>query len=503
MDKKKPNNASKISQGSWLKRFFTSDKYLPIVAAIAAGTYPIFFYFTNNYSLINSWGHVAYFALMFICVPLVVFFLFDRLSGLKAFEKVRKYVLPFLNIFAFLFLLKVCLYAGLQKKLIVLIFVVSVVFAYFLYKHFRKVIMLQLILAVIGLFSVIPKVYGQLNYSSEWMKQPDDIENAVFVKKPNVYVIQPDGFVNFSELKKGYYNYDISEFENFLLNYDFKNYPDFRSNYASTLTSNSATFMMKHHYYNRGTSFSEAINARDVMITSNATLDLFKKNGYITHFLAQKPYMLLNRPEMGYHKSNLSLDDVGYIGTGLGPQRDLMPSLKQFMEEDKDKPKFYFMEIFNPGHIHNRPAHTLGVQGERDKWLEGLEYACEQLVNYITQIKENDPNALIIIMADHGGFVGMEYSKQIYYKTQDRDKIYSIFSSQLSIHWPNAEAPEEDEKIGTAINLFRVLFSYLSEDNKYLENLQDNGSYVVLNKDAPQGVYQYLNDDGEVVFIKQ
>jgi len=425
------------------------------------------------------------------------------LSRLKTFEKVRKYLLPFLNIFVFLFLLKVCLYAGLQKKLIVLIFVVSGVFAFFLYKYLRKIIILQLLLAVIGLFSVIPKVYGQLNYSSEWMKQPDDIENAVFVKKPNVYVIQPDGFVNFSELKKGYYNYDISEFENFLLDNNFVNYSDFRSNYASTLASNSATFMMKHHYYNRGTSFSEAINARNVLISSNPTLDLFKKNGYITHFLAQKPYLLLNRPKMGYHKSNLSLDDVGYIGTGLGPQRDMMPHLKQFMEEDTDKPKFFFMEIFNPGHIHNQSTNSLGVEEERKKWLEGLDYACEQLVDFITQIKENDPNALIIIVADHGGFVGMEYSKQIYYKTQDRDKIYSIFSSQLSIHWPEGDSEGYDSSISTSINLFRVLFSYLAEDRTYLDHLQEDGSYVILNKDAPQGIYQYLDDDGKVVFNKR
>jgi hypothetical protein len=483
-------------------RFSTSEKYLPILAAIAAGTYPIFFYFTNNYSLINTWEHVAYFAFMFICVPAALFYLLNLLFRLKTFEKIRRYVLPFLNIFVFLFLLKVCLYAGLQKKLIVLIFVVSVVFTIFLYKHLQKVIILQLLLAVIGLLSVIPKIYGQLNYSSEWMKQPDDIESAVFVKKPNVYVVQPDGFVNFSELNKGYYNYDISEFKDFLLDQDFVNYPDFRSNYASTLASNSATFMMKHHYYNGGTSYSEAINARNLLISSNTVLDLFKKNGYITHFLAQKPYLLLNRPKMGYHKSNLSLDDVAYIGTGLGPQRDLMPHLKQFMEEDTGKPKFFFMEIFNPGHIQNRSANSRGVEEERTKWLESLDYACEQLVDYITEIKKNDPNALIIIMADHGGFVGMEYSRQIYSKTQDRDKIYSIFSSQLSIHWPNGEAPVEDQRIGTAVNLFRVLFSYLSENNAYLEKLQDNGSYVVLKDGAPQGIYQYLNDEGEVVCIE-
>ena len=476
---------------------------MPLLAAVGAGLYPIFFYFTNNYTLINTSRHLAYFAVMFLVVPMVIFYIAHRISKFDVFESVRKYVLPFLNIFTFLFLLKVCLYAGLQKKLIVLIIVASFIFAYLLYKHLKKIIVVQFILAIIGLVSLVPTVITQINYTDEWMKQPDDIENASFTKKPNVYLIQPDGYVNFSELDKGYYDYDNSKFEYYLLKNNFTNYPNFRSNYASTLASNSATFAMKHHYYNRGTSFSEAINARNVLISSNPVLDLFKKNGYITHFLAQKPYLLLNKPEIGYHKSNVTLDDVAYIGTGLGDPQDIISPLKQFMEEDPGKPKFYFMEIFNPGHIHNRSADSKGVEGERKLWLEGLETANKILREAIDHIKENDPNALIIIMADHGGFVGLEYTKQIYYKTEDRDIIYSIFSSQLSIHWPEEEVPEAGKSIKSAVNVFRAVISYLTEDTSYLEHLQDDGSYVILNKDAPQGIYQYIDDNGNIVIKKR
>jgi hypothetical protein len=503
MDKSSSKTKRSKSKPNWLGRFLKSEKEVPVLAAVAAGLYPIFFYFTNNYTLINTWRHVAYFAFMFVCVPVVIFFVLNRISRLEIFGKVKKYVLPFLNIFVFLFLLKVCLYAGLQKKLIVLIFVISIVFAFFLYKHLKKVIVIQFLLAIIGVYTLVPTVISQLNYSDEWMNQPDDIENAVFTKKPNVYVIQPDGYVNFSELKKGYYNYDNSEFESFLAENNFTNYPNFRSNYASTLASNSATFAMKQHYYNRGTSFSEAINARNVLITSNPVLDLFKKNGYLTHFLAQKPYLLLNKPKIGYDKSNFTLDDVPYIGTGLGAPQDLLPPLKQYMEEDPGSPKFYFMEIFNPGHIHNRKADSQGMAAERDLWLEGLEWANTVLKEIVSQIKVNDPNALIIIMADHGGFVGLNYSKEIYYKTQDRDIIYSIFSSQLSVHWPEGEAPAVDKSVSTAVNLFRVVFSYLCDDTSFVEHLQDDGSYVILNKDAPQGIYQYIDDNGNIVFEKQ
>ena len=272
-----------------MSRFLRSNKEMPLLAAVGAGLYPIFFYFTNNYTLINTSRHLAYFAVMFLLVPMVIFYAAHRIAKLDVFESWRKYVLPFLNIFTFLFLLKVCLYAGLQKKLIVLIFVASLIFAFLLYKHLKKIIVVQFILAIIGLVSLVPTVITQINYTDEWMIQPDDIENASFTKKPNVYLIQPDGYVNFTELNKGYYNYDNSKFESFLLENNFTNYPNFRSNYASTLASNSATFAMKHHYYNRGTSFSEAINARNVLISSNPVLDLFKKNGYITHFWHKNP----------------------------------------------------------------------------------------------------------------------------------------------------------------------------------------------------------------------
>ncbi|QNJ98221.1 sulfatase-like hydrolase/transferase [Constantimarinum furrinae] len=474
----------------------------PIDAAIAAGLYPVFFYFTNNYTLVNTWEHLGYFALMFLLVPAVVFLIADRVFRWSFLSKWHKYVLPFLNSFVFLFLLKVCLYAGLQKKLILVILVLASVFSFFLYRHLKKLILLQFLLAAIGLFTLVPTVIKQLSFSTEWMKQPDDIASATFKKKPNVYFIEPDGYVNFSELKRGYYNYDNSDFENFVATQGFTHYADFRSNYASTLATNSATFMMKHHYYNKGTSFSEAIDARNVIISDNTVLNVFKKNGYKTHFLAEKPYLLLNRPEMGYDETNLDYGEVGFIGTGLGTRQDLMIPLKQYLAIESTQPKFFFVQIFNPGHIGRRAGKTAGAEEERRLWLESLERGNAVLKDMISAIKENDPEALIVLMADHGGFVGMDYTNQTYEKLQDRDLIYSIFSSNLLIHWPNDDIPEYDTTLISSVNLFRILFAYLTENEEYLEHLQDDESFVIVNKGAPKGVYRYLDNEGKVVFEK-
>ena len=54
--------------------------------------------------------------------------------------------------------------------------------------------------------------------------------------------------------------------------------------------------------------------------------------------------------------------------------------------------------------------------------------------------------------------------------------------------------------IYSGVNLFRILFSYLGKEKKYLNNLQNDGSYISLKK--PKGIYRYINDQGDIVFEK-
>ena len=488
---------------SFIQKFLSNNKNYPVLAAVASGLYPIFFYFTNNYTIVNTWGHVGYFLTMFLALPIVVFIILHKLFGIQPLKKFQKYVLPFLNVFAFLLFMMFCYYAGLHYKVAYLSFFLAVGFSLFFYKFSKKVIVIQLILAFIGLFTLIPQLFKLANYSEEWMQQPDSIEQVIFKKKPNVYFIQPDGYANFSELKKPNYNIDYSEFETYLNKGDFKYYNDFRSNYASTLSSNSATFMMKHHHYNKGTSFSEALYARNIIISENPVLSIFKNNNYKTYFVTELPYLILNKPNIGYDESNFTLDDVSYIGTGLGEPHDIISPLFKYLNEEIDQPKFFFIEIFNPGHIHGRKVDSEGIEGERKLWGESLQRANAMLYKTIDAIKEKDSNALIIIMADHGGFVGMEYTGQIYNKTQDRDLVYSIFTSTLAIHWPDNKAPKFDTNFKSAVNMFRILFSYLGEDESYLQNLQPDESFVILKDEKPKGVYKYIDNQGKVTLKKQ
>lgn len=492
---------AKKKQG-FLSFFFEKDNLFPIISAIAAGLYPLLFYYTNNYKLINSWGHFGYFISLFILLPILVFFIANKVSEITFFRRLRSFKLPFLNFFFFFFFLNIALYAGFSWLRTFMVFVIASLLTFLFWKHFKKIIAFQFILAVIGIFTLTPVIIKQLNYSKEWMIQPDGIETAVFKKKPNIYFIQPDGYVNFSEMKKGNYNIENTAFETFLTDNNFKNYPNFRSNYGATLPTNSSLFMMKHHYYNNGSDFTETIDARTVIVSDNSVLRILKNNGYRTFLLTEQPYFLTNKPKLGYDFCNFSTEEISFVTTGLGNPRDVIKPFEDYLETYSEGPNFFFVEIFNPGHIINREAKSKGIAGEREHYIESLKEADKKLTALTKTILNKDPEALIIIMADHGGFVGMKSVEDSYTKSTDPDLVNSIFSSILAIHWPNGEAPKFDNKLKTSVNLFRILTSYLSENDLYLANLQPDESYIIINFDAPQGVYEYINGKGNVVFKK-
>ncbi|WP_417857827.1 sulfatase-like hydrolase/transferase [Xanthomarina gelatinilytica] len=472
----------------------------PITLALAAGLYPLLFYYSRNFTMIDSWAHLGYFLMFFLGVPLLLFLLATWI--LNRFNvPFGKYVLPFMNLVIFFFFLKIILFTGAQKKIMLGAIIISACAVYFLHKHMAKWIMIQFLLACIGLITLIPVLIKNLNYSNDWAKQPDGIGDVSFNKKPNIYYIQPDGYVNFSELERGYYNYKQCNFKSFLTENGFKNYPDFRSNYDATLASNSATFAMKHHFYTADAGTGEIVKARNIIMGDNAVLDILKKNGYKTYFFAEYPYLLMNRPKLGYDYVNYNYSEIPFMGTGLENRKEILPEFINVLDRvGENQPKFFFIEIFNPTHIDGSSVGKNLVAKKRNQYLENLKKADNSLTDLIGAILKRDPNALILIMADHGGYVGMERFQQGNEKTEDSDKIYSMFSSILSVHWPENSPPSYDEKFKSPINVFRILFSFLSEDASYLNHLEKDSSYGLILEGAPQGVYELIDERYETGF---
>ena len=137
----------------------------------------------------------------------------------------------------------------------------------------------------------------------------------------------------------------------------------------------------------------------------------------------------------------------------------------------------FIIEKFKPGHIGVYKNGNLGIVRERIEYIKRLKLANDWLKKIITFIEKNDPNSIVIIGADHGGFVGFEYSLQAQNKITDPKLLNSIFGAKLAIKWYGVEHSEYDAQLKTSVNLFRILFSYLSEDKLLLNNLQPDESY--------------------------
>lgn len=486
-----------------IQRFIKSEKPFVFLTGLAAGLYPILFYYSNNITMVASWSHFLYFIGVFIVAPPLLFWVVYRIFSVPLFAKLQKFVLPFLNVFTFLFFMKACIYAGFQREKVLVILGIAVLITLFFYKHYKKWVVVQLILAVLGTITAVSAIGSQLRFSDAWLDQPDDILQATFITKPNIYLLQPDGYVNFTELKQGKYDLDSIPLESYLLDKGFKNYGDFRTNYASTLATNSSLFAMKNHFYNKGLSFSEGLQSREVILGENSVIKTLENNGYTTYFVSESSYLMASRPKLGFDYTNFSYDEISFMTTGLEDKKKVLDSLKVWMSKPNENPKFFFIEYFNPGHITSKIEYTKGIEGEKADWINSLKEANRKTALIVDEILAQDPNALVIIMADHGGFVGLNSTEETYIKTQDRDLIYSMFSSQLSIKWPQGIPPKQDSLMKTPVNLFRVLFAELSNENKYLRNLEEDGSYIIIKEGAPKGVYQYLNNNGTVIFKKQ
>ena len=482
----------------FLKRFgafLQNDHNLPLIAGIASGLYPWVFYFSNNYKFVNSWEHFFFFLTRFVLLPMAVYYILYFLLRKKHLDFYKQRILPTLSSGVFLLLSMIALFAtiGWKKKVAL---VVAVVFVFFVTKKVKdllpKIIVIQFLLVLTTVFSVAEVVKKYVTYDHSWISQSDAITETQFSKTPNVYVIQPDGYVNFSEINRGYYNFDNSTFKDWLMANNFTIYEDFRSNYHSTLTSNSSLFGMQHHYYN-------VVDERKAILDDNPVVRIFNQNGYTTHFLAEVPYLQTNRPDIAFDYTSFDDNTLPYLSKGLDTKRLISEDFPPLLQQQNGA-NFYFLEKLLPSHIATFKSDQTTKDNERSKYLNRLQDANTWLQDIVQQIERVDPNALIIIAADHGGFVGWEYTMQTKNKTDDADKIKSIFSTLLAVKWPDNNPPEFHQELKTSVNLFRIVFAYLSDNPKLLEQLQPNRSYIKLSENGLYNVYEYIDENGTTVF---
>ena len=479
--------------------FINSPKDIPLLAGFILGVYMLSYYYSKNFSLANSWIQFGFFICYYILLPMAGLYAGYKFFGfIKKGKWQKKYLFVAIPVLISFYLLQLSWFGEYKRYIFGGIILIAILLSFKLAKYYKAFVVLFAFMALFNLPPLVSWGYVALTADEAWKKQPDGIETIIFKNKPNIYYLQPDGYASFSNLRNSPYNYDNGAFETFLKQQGFTLYNDYRSNYFSTLLSNTSMFSMKHHYVQEDI---EDVSSRNIIMGDNPVLRILKNNGYKTHFISDKPYLLVNRPKLGYTDTNFEYADLPFIKDGWSVERNASIDFLKAINTNSGKAHFYFLEKMVPSHITGLKQYSAGSTQEREMYLERLKESNDWIRKTISRIGRHDPNALIIIAADHGGFVGFDYTLQSEYASTNPQLTKSVFGAMLAIKWNNPDFAGYDDGLKTSVNLFRTVFSVLAQDKKYLQHLQENGSYIKMLE--PKGLHCVIDTNGKVTLHKK
>ncbi len=475
-----------------------NNEFNPLLFGLICGFYPLAFYYSNNFWAIDSWEHLAFFTLIFLGIPIVGFSLFFLLS--KFFPLLSRYksqILFVLIIMATATLMSQAIYLKLEKKMLLALLIVAVLLSWKLHSHYRKLLVIILLMSVIPVFKCLANMV-EYGLQDQWRQLPDAINEARFKEKPNIYMIQPDGYAGQEVMKNEPYAFD-SPFYTWLEENGYKVYGGFHSNYPASLASNSSMFAMRQHRFGKTLFPSiDVPNARDVIAGNNNAIEILRRNGYSNFFIVQDEYFQQNRPQPHYDYYNIDPAEIPYFSNDNNVKKIVFDDLKAAMDTSSiEGPRFYFVEKLLPHHIH----FSASKAEERDTYVDKIKEVNQWLKKTLTYIEEKDPHAIVIVLADHGGWVGLgSYSEM--FSTTDPVQIRTVYSSLAAIKWNGYLQGGMDKELRSNVNVFRVLFSVLSQNGAYLKHLEDNSSYNLKQGSFGKTVRAVINDRGEVVIEK-
>ena len=479
--------------------FLSRHSKHPLILGLVCGGYPLLFYYSNNFSSINSWEHLRYFTLVFLGIPILVFtaahFFFKWFPRFAKYEEKVRFILIIMTTAC---LMSQAIHLKMMKKALAVLLLIAVLLALKYAKTYKKILVLIAIMAMIPFFKNMVNVYEHSGRIA-WMEFPKDIEGLQLKHKPNIYIVQPDGYVSQQVMRGTHYKYESAIYE-WLTDRDFKIYDDFRSNYPASLTSNASMFAMKQHYFGNSLFPTlESSKTRDVICGANPVVQTLKANGYYTFFLGEAEYFMQNRAVKAYDHYHIPFDTIPYFSNDERIKNDVAIDFKKALDKEVPDPKFFFVERVLPHHVHFLNVDDR-LTADREEYIENVEKSNLWIKNTVTQIEEKDPNALIVVLADHGGWAGNDGFNEMY-STQDEIKIHSIYSTLAAIKWNGLPAEEYDQTLHSNVNVFRVLLAALSENKNLLDNMEDDSSYNLNNTGFFRNkVVKVINDQGEAVY---
>jgi len=392
---------------------------------------------------------------------------------------------------------------GSNKLLIPIFFVISVpAIIYIIKKNIsnESIPIVNVISMVIFGFLIFQVV----NYDSTNMEEYSAIKENIripiiqsdVVDKPDVYFILLDAYSGDVTLEKDY-NFDNSKFKNELRDRGFFVQEPSYSNYPNTEAALPSILNMMYL-----DSINEIVGKdsddKKILIElrdGNNVMDIFNNNGYdLTYIFGGATASPSDDTEFeivcgrGFLNMNEDLQrsivhtyfSVQYLRTMMFNDfraHDIQCARNEVLnfENNDQVPQYLHVHMYLPhppliydsegNKIQNTFSYNRFDPSLRDAYLEQTIYTNKITIEMIDSIQQKDDSAVIIVMSDHGGRLGINWENPT---VMDYNRAFNNLSA---FYFPGHEN-EIPEGI-TPVNAFRVFFNtYLDTDYEILEDRQ-------------------------------
>ena len=502
----------------------------PYLLGLLVGLYPIAFYVSNNWFMFSPWYGVLIIGTVSLvtCVCLGSYYAILTWLVRKIFHKNQERVVQGVFVVASTLALAYLLRATFLEMMsdhyrwfLIIAAVSAGGLGWFI--PWIRISSLNIVLLVLclfnlgtGLYSIIGAETRRVVGSDGYTSNQAVYEGLAFAKTPNVYYLVADGYPNREALRR-IYGVENDRFYQALESEGFVVYHQSFSNYSFTLSSIASSFDMAHHHYEGSVGNFELLNARELITSDrNAVVRIFKNNSYLVHYVHQIEYILTRGCFVDLCLPSVVGKDIIHMLLpsrwrsmhrilDFGRQRSVDEFERRVIEQidriSADRKRYFvYVHIKPPGHSNKDEQTVEQLASYRQEFGKRIEVANKKVMKFVRRIRTQDPDALIIINADHGGWgLGAlgRANDEVFEGVPDDVIALDHLGVQLAIRWPEGRANHNDN-IRTNVNLFRYIFAYLSERKDILGTKVPDDGYVVRGTGKEAIVFQAVHD-GEVL----
>jgi hypothetical protein len=492
-----------------ISKIIRSKYYLVFLAFLV----PYLFFVGNNYHIYSLYFSIISIISLSCYLAIFIFFLFllDKFINFLSIKFKLKWLAKLYDFLILIFSASIlCLFLkfninrslisiNLNYKFIKIIVLLCFIIIFIYLKYCQKNIFIVNIFLTVWLFFILLFSLYNIISDNSLFEQDNKFNNDInitFKEKPNVYFFLMESFQPLDRVNR-IFNIDTKEFYIYLKVNNFTVYNSIFANSSSTLYTINDILTFKPIPSKDIKTYSDVSNNVRKIISGNNSIvyDTFKANGYMIELFVPIDY--INRTMFNLDKINHNISANIYLTSpitiisdllwlsGKYTYKELEDSLLERINADTAKPRFMFIKfigaLHTPTYNYNWQSAPSWIksgiyQDEYLKAIKSIEFACDQIIN-------NDPNAWIILMGDHGPGL---------YK--------DIFDSKIVMQEQIEQISQEnnislDELVEDTFSVFLAIRT--SKDNKDISK-----SYILDPRTLFLHVFAELSDDKNLLKMR-